>query len=832
MTESRINQSLEGLFDKRRIVFWYDANHDFRDEFESLKLSGVETIELSNNEFGVKYRILRKQPEQKFLLYRDGAEPEHLNNWLLDVQLASGEFRTDRVGLWASELELGPADHVVVSDHLEFFASNKRRAALKKRLQQADSRQQIRLKLLAVCTGCEPHLAEIIERLLAELAHDEDECFKLIERSGLQNFLWQQLQRHYGYESDQPGLKDFVIELFKNSFLAGVDADHKPTLTAESLLFLRRWKDSRSNEAAFEVLSADCADILDIRGQLEKLDYRALGDLDYFELIDRKLLSDLVHAVASRSISARDVDQAIRRRREGHWFNQFKDVYFAVRAGAQLLHQQDKLSLQIDSLADGIAKYAESWFELDQLYRRFVYHLRKSGQTSLLNDLAEEIENRYSNDYLTLLNDGWQQHVDNATYWLADGVTLQREFAQRHVQPFLDRGNKVCVLISDALRYEIGAELQGLIRQQDKYVASLEPMLSMLPSFTQLGMAALLPNTELRLNDEGEAFVDGQSATGTANRGRILAQSVANSSAVQAKDVLGMNRTDARALIRDNDVIYVYHNLIDKTGDTRDTEERVFVAAQEALDEIVRLIKKLFNANASHVLVTADHGFIYQDRPLQDSDYLSETPQGESITHKDRRFILGTGLGDSNGLKTLSASDLGLAGELEVQIPKSTHRLRLKGSGSRYVHGGASLQEVVIPLLHVSKTRVSDVDHVTVEVLGGGAGTITTGQLTVVLYQRQPVSDKRLPRTLRVGLYSLAGELLSDTHELTFDYTSDNARERECRVRLLLGQQAGNVNNQQVELRLDEPVEGTSHSKRYQTATYTIRRSFTDDFDF
>jgi hypothetical protein len=46
---------------------------------------------------------------------------------------------------------------------------------------------------------------------------------------------------------------------------------------------------------------------------------------------------------------------------------------------------------------------------------------------------------------------------------------------------------------------------------------------------------------------------------------------------------------------------------------------------------------------------------------------------------------------------------------VEVQIPKSINRLRLKGSGSRFVHGGASLQEVVIPVLKINKKRQSDV---------------------------------------------------------------------------------------------------------------------------
>lgn len=102
----RIAQALTKLFDRHRIVFWYDAKQELRDDYEALSLPGVEKLELTNNEYGIKYKILREQPEQKFLLYREGPQPADLDNWLLDVQLAHGEFRTDQVAIWLSNWNL------------------------------------------------------------------------------------------------------------------------------------------------------------------------------------------------------------------------------------------------------------------------------------------------------------------------------------------------------------------------------------------------------------------------------------------------------------------------------------------------------------------------------------------------------------------------------------------------------------------------------------------------------------------------------------------------------------------------------------------------------
>ena len=418
--------------------------------------------------------------------------------------------------------------------------------------------------------------------------------------------------------------------------------------------------------------------------------------------------------------------------------------------------------------------------------------------------------------------------------WEADDVLHQQQFFAERVQPHLERKGKLFVLISDALRYEVGQELQSLIRQEDRFEAELSPMLASLPSYTQLGMAALLPHQRLILAEDGsgDVLADGFSAKGSENRARILAQAVPASAVVLAKDVLDMGREDTRALVRDHEVVYVYHNLIDKVGDTRDTEERVFAAAEDTLAELIQLIKRLVNANASHVLVTADHGFIYQHQPLQESDFVSSAPEGGQALYTDRRFVLGRGLREHDSFKTWQPQQLGLEGDLQVQIPKSIQRLRLKGSGSRFVHGGATLQEVVIPLISVRKKRQSDVGKVEVEVVGGGGKLITTGQLGVMLYQTEPVTEKRQPRRLRIGIFTPAGEAVSDLHELLFDRDSNNPRERELAVRLILSRQADALSNQTVELRLEEPVEDTSHYSRYQTLHYTIRRAITGDFDF
>jgi uncharacterized protein (TIGR02687 family) len=836
----RIALALSKLFDRHRVVFWYDAAQELRAEYEGLELPGVEKLELTNNEYQVKYRILREQPEQKFLLYREGPPPADLDNWLLDLQLAQGEFRADQVAIWLSELEIGLEFADLVGKHRQFFKAARRRESLRKLLKGDDTAGMIRWKMLAVCVGSEPRLDAILEHLLQELAEEnEGEKFRLVKECRLDGWFWEQMARQYGYKSTQPSERDLVIRLFKDCYLRHFPIQEpspaERLLDADALVFLKRWKDSRLFEKSFEKLSNECAEVLGIEQDLEGRDFRELIELDYFRLIDQKVIRELVRAVTARTVSAGEVALWVRQRRQGHWYQEFQHLYEAIDDAARFLSALGEARLVMESLVEGVERYSSSWCQLDQLYRKFTYHVRMAGQASLMNPLSDLVENLYSNNYLLKLGDRFQVLVDEVSDWSALPVRRQRSFFEHYVQPFLCRENKVCVIISDALRYEIGEELLGLIRQQDRYSAELEAAVSMLPSYTQLGMAALLPGRELAIaeNETGSVLVDGQNSRGTANRSRILGQALSQrATACQAEEIMAMKGDDCRALVREHDVIYVYHNRIDATGDKRDSEERVFEAVEETLSELVRLIKKLTGANVSNLLVTADHGFIYQNRAIDESDYSGVEVEGKQVIYRNRRFVLGQGLVESPGLRKFTSTQLGLAGGIEVMIPKSINRLRLKGSGSRFVHGGASLQEIVIPVLRVNKKRQSDVSAVEVEILRGANTMITSGQVAVILYQTSPVTEKVHPRLLRAGIYTEAGELISDSHELNFDLSSENPRERELQVRFVLSRKADAANGREVILRLDERHEGTSHFKEYKSLRYLMRRSFTSDFDF
>lgn len=830
----RITASLERLFEDQRIVFWYDAARDMRGEYDAVNLNGVTKVEVNNNQFGLKYRMLHQEPTSKFLVFQDGPEPANNANWLLDVQLASVVFKADQAGIWLGELGLPHQFESVVRDHLAFFQSKARVTALKRLLHAADTQTQVRLRMLAVCVGAEGGLDTIVEALLGELAEGRDEAIKLVDRSGLTEFLWKQIANSYDYQSDHPDFEDFAITLFLSAYHRALGEDGK--LNAEALLVFRRWKNNRHWAESFETLADRYQTLLKIPENLSQRDFRDVMAVDHFEEIDRHIIRELVHAMSSQTVSASEVVKWVRERRQSHWYTTYEDIYQAIGFATEFQQGLAEAHLGMTSPSEGVQRYVHSWFKLDQFYRKFIYHMQRSGHASLLAELYETVENRYTNNFVLKLNDAWQDQVSGMTNWAIPGYACQNTFYIEQAAEFRRKDQKVAVIISDALRFEVAEECLRRIRALNRFDADLKPMISSLPSYTQLGMASLLPHKKLSFVPDGNGLVlsDGESTQGLVAREKVLATGRAGDrvKALSAKFVLDMRVDEGKELFKENDVVYIYHNLIDAIGDKLQTEDQLPKAVEDTIEELTKLVRKLTSANFSNILITSDHGFLYQHRALDESDFAIADPHGQEILLRNRRFVIGRGLEPTPGMKKFSSANLGLAGDLDVLIPNSINRLRVKGSGSRFVHGGASLQEIVVPVLRVGKQREADVNKVEVQIIVSGRSQITSGQMAVMFYQAQPVSEKVQSRELVAGIYGADGTLISDEHVLQFDFTSENTRDREMPRKFLLSREADKFNNQDVFLKVRERVGKTSHYQDYTSHRFDLKRGITTDFDF
>lgn len=829
---NKISEALIKLFYKHRVIFWYDEKLELIEQFNEVVLDGVTKIHVQKNEFAVKYIITKQNPLDKFLLFFSGEKPANEDNWLLDLELAYHVFHTDQEAMWLQEMGLGYHLKDLVTQHLEFFRAKERRIKLKDFLGDGDEYAEIRYKILAIVFGTENiNLLTYIHAHASNFSDENDKYEKDLERYGLTNFYWGEIKRKFGYFNDSPSIYDFLLEVFNANFSLGTSNK----ISKESKLLVSLWKDSILFKDYFGKISERISIDLDIENKLSNSSLESILADDNFKIVDQRIIHDLVHLIISEGISTDKVISYIKQRENKFWYNSdFEPFYQSILFASQLISGAKKHGNKTYfTLEEGTNDYASTLYEIDLFYRKFIWNFRKTGQNKILSDLAVKVEKVYSNDWLLIYNNNWQGVIDNLNSWKIDNQFNQKSFYKTHVKPVIDKKQRLFVIISDAFRYECGVELTKKLQNENRFEASLNYLVSSLPSYTQLGMASLLPHKELSIQEGSDSIlIDGMSTSGVQGRSKILEVNAGSrATAIKAEDFMKMNSAkEGREFVKKYDLIYIYHNRIDKVGDDKTTEEKVFDSVEEEFVFLLEMLKKINNMNGYNMIITSDHGFIYQHNELDESDFSDSKHEGE-IWKENRRFVLGRGLSNDSATKSFKGTDLGLVGDVDILVPKSINRIRVKGAGSRFIHGGSSLQEIVIPLIKITKTRQDTTTQVDIDIIKS-TDRITTNILPVSFIQTNLTSNQVLPRSIRAVIRAEDGEDLSDLYKYNFDIEEGSERQREVKHQFVMSSKANSkYKNQRVKLVLEEPVEGTSKWKQYKEYFYTLNISFTNDFD-
>ncbi|MBM4523032.1 BREX-1 system phosphatase PglZ type A [Rhodococcus hoagii] len=836
---TRIAELLAARFVGTPVLTWRDPDSEYAPYLDAIAEAVAEhgldlTVHrVDGNELGVKhgiYTALDAAPSDaaRHLVYRVGPSPELRENWLLDLEVGYGTFTADTTAILIHDLGLGDrgVDEVVAA-HRSVFDEMHRTERIRSDLRglpadlSVDKLSDVLRALMssAVLGLDEPgghRLHRIVEELLGDDVVDRSEGYEALQQHGLTDYLWTGCAQIYGYSAGAPTVAGLATWLFDQAWRGWPDARNPARIDFERL------RDDRQLRRVFSDLAERAQADLNI-GERLRADPPAVEDLvdrDVFPLVDEAVLHALAAAVLDRALPPDRIADLVRVRSTTTWYDEHKHAYQALTAASDCLSRIETFAPVIADPADGVRSYADGWSAIDGAYRRFRHHLGRA-ETELPAELAARVEYRYVHDYQRPLAEAWQQHVDTLDVWDIPGVERLGGFARYD----LPAKAKTLVVVSDALRYEVGAELAARMNSDDWFSATLEPRLAPLPSFTQLGMAAMLPHNRLELADDGTVRADGASTAGLPARAALWENM--NAAAVDYATVMSMSAADRAALWSAHDAVVVYHDAIDAAG--HKTPYQTPEACNRAIDDIVRVIKRFGGkTRASRVLVTADHGFLYQHDDLEPGDYLSEAAHGDQIVARTRRYVLGRGLREHPAFTTWSAAQLGLDGDLQVQIPRALHRLRMQGAGYQYVHGGASLQEVVVPLVTLTQSRSKDTSKVTVDV-NVSSPTITSSTVLVTLLQRETVTGKRRARTLIVGVYAEDGTALSGERTVVVDSTAEDLRDRNFTVELVLGEAAERYNGKSVRIRADELTNGTRTEYRHTTAS--LQRGFGGFFD-
>ena len=836
----RIADLLVERFATTPILTWRDSGGDYRDHLTDIESAVAErgytltTHVVESNELGTKcrvYGIVDGEPadDLRQLVYRTGPQPDRADNWLLDIEVGYGVFAADTAAILIHDLGLTDKGvNTVVEEHLGSFGAPGRLAAISERLTDVpddrpaakladDLRAFLSAEILGLHGPGSHRLHRIVVALLTEYADDDDTGYQALDGAGLADFLWSGCAGIYGYTTGTPSVAGLATWIFNEAWTGWPQARNAARIDFE------RFRDDPQARSVFTTLAGRAQEDLNIAEHLRTNTppVAGLADRNVFPIVDDYVIHGLAEAIHRSTMTLGEVDEIVRTRSATTWYAENEHSYAALRAAAECLSSIETFAPVIADPLDGITSYAARWASIDRAYRLFRHHIEQQD-IEIGKGLTDRVEHRYVHDCQRPLAHAWQQQIDTFESWDIPGIQSLRGFARYD----LPAKTKTLVIVSDAFRYEVGMELAERMNASDSFTATIEPRLSPLPSITCLGMAAMLPHDHLELANGETVLADGKSTSGLLARDLLWGK--ANIAATNYAEVMGLSAGERYELWREHEAVVVYHDTIDATG--HKTPHQTPKACADALDDITRLIKRFGSGKmrASRVLVTADHGFLYQRSELAPSDYLSETAHGDEVVADGRRHVIGRGLRDHPSFTTWTSQQLGLDGDLEVQTPRGLHRLRKQGSGVQYVHGGTSLQEIVVPLVTLTQSRKNTTTKVTVDV-NVSTPTITSSTVMVTLLQREPVSGKTRGRTLDVGVYAQDGTELSGRRKIVVDSTAADIRDRSTTIELVLNEDAETYNGQTVVIRADELVNDTTTD--YQSTTATLQRGFGGFFD-
>ncbi len=801
-------------FYKRRIVFWQDEDREFETMLDGLEIPDVKIIKLTGtNNFAVKKLLLHDDLTSNFLIYNPFSYAQQQDNWLRDIELFSEEYRADFISMQMSELNIAatPAMRKTVKVYSKFLENKDRIAKLKKSGREYQTPLQLHIDIMAVLAGLNGGSAQdvFIAVLAAGLDEDNNAALNNIKKFGNIDAFWQLARKYTGYihEEDKPlgffashVLLTALAQTMNTSVLKGLERFISDSNKAYCYSIVHEWRNREYNDDLFD-LCRYIENELNLASRFEKQDIETLLTADIFPSIHESILKRFFSEVADHVIKVELMLKAAENRRTAGWYERFADYYDCLyyMAKMQEFYQDNAAGFHIVEPKAIWKLYTETAYEMDSFYRHFHYAFGNSLKNSnvLLEDKlkhsAEYVEALYQNWYLKELTGCWTNAISEnlSSLGYVSEIGKQHDFYPRYVRPLAGKNSRAFVIISDALRYEVAAELCDTIIRTTKGTAKLDAVQSIFPSITKFGMANLLPGRKMSVTEDMEVLVDGQHSRSTPEREKILCSGNPNSVAVQYTDVLNMKRADRRELVSGKEVVYIYHNTIDAIGDKAPTEKKVFEACEDAMQELSNILRIIINdMQGTDIFITADHGFLYTYSPLTESDKIGKSGFSGTVYEVGRRYAITDPLTAAEYLMPVQLE--GEIGGIAVKgyTPLDSTRIKIAGGGENYVHGGVSLQEMVVPVIAFKNLRTTSKKYVEVSnaeiKLLSESRKVSNLLFSLDFFQRQPIGDKVQPCAYSIYMTDDEGVLISDRQTIIADRTSTNASERVFRVRFNL----------------------------------------------
>ena len=778
----------------RKIIFWYDPPANFKDDIAGDNYDCCKILVCNKNEFAIKKTIEHDDPMSDYLIYIPEEKPADNENWLLDILMYSEEYYADTVALTMRRINLTNTDlRRVIEWHSKFFDAESRTKKLSNYVTVNDEMKASDLRMAMMCVLVKAS-SRSIESVLTELVFDNSNTSKYtdLKKFGFEEYLWDEICRYYNYEGDQK-IESLVKKFMFTALLEQkAEFDSLPSfydqfkISGPGRMDAKFFVDKIKADKRYEALQLDVAADLKIEGLLVSRDITCVQTADIFECIDIDIIKKISASLVNGSLDYSTFERVISDRLNSMWYETHSEEY-AILSSVMAFRKKLEMAVPAGLLAtDYVQRYAEDYYLVDTYYRRICENYNKlEDPSSELEDLMRMVENSYQSKFLDPLGKAFSDALKEQGNWDFPGIKMSKNFYQE-VQ---NKNYKKCfVIISDGFRYEIGRELYEKMKMDTVLNGNeeIKYAISPLPSETRFGMASLLPHRVMAYANK-LVMVDEMSTIDTASRDAVLKKRKESYAAIQYKDINKMTRNELRAYMSDKSLVYIYHNVIDNAGEHN--ESKVFDVTQTAVDEILSLIRKLYNnLQISNFYVTADHGFLYRRNEVEESQKYSNVVSLHP-TEASKRYVLT----DDDSLNIPYTVEFHLdnvsEGEYKVISPYGYDLFKTQGSGLQYVHGGASLQEIIVPVIHLGELRSGGNKEAVSPVgvrLKSITRKITNRSFTLEFEQYEKVEERRQAITCETYLVDEDGNKVSGEYRFVAASESDDVDARSTKIRFNL----------------------------------------------
>ncbi len=796
-------------FYKRRVIVWQDEEREFADSIGELTLDNAKfAILAENNNFAVKKQICFDDAESNYLLYVPLAFDSPEENWLIDLTLYSEEYHTDQITSIMDELHIPqkPALRKAVKDFRLFFRAKERQKRFAALGNPPASAAQLQLGVMAVLAGATAAKPDqIIRRVLqGGVNAAENPVYQEFCKYGIDASFWKMVEQGTGFRTDSADLDAFAKHLLLTAatrtlhteYLAGLEKNYSVPYQAYCYDLVTEWLHDSANEALLQIaekVENDCQ----LPQRFIKAQVQDLIDTEIFPCVHEVVLAKLMRSVDRQIIDVDLIRKAAEKRRTCVGYPAYSFYYSGLLAVAdmQAFFKAHAAGFHSSEPQKVWKEYTDEYYKMDTYYRQFHDCFDESQKhfhsdlKDLFHAVMQKVEALYSGWYLGQLGSNWSDACadDLRDCGKITGVPLQTDFYHDRIS---SASGRIYVIISDALRYEVAVELTDFLRREMQAEVNIESMQAVFPTVTKFGMAALLPHEKLTVEFKGgktdrlAVLADGQS-TEANYREKLLKAANPQSVVLKYSDILSQpDRQSRQALVKGMEVIYIYHDTIDEAGHL---EKSIFSACSVAIKELQNIIRIITNDfGSANILITADHGFLYTYSPLNETDKVDKLTENESDIEVSRRYLIVKDGITPDYLMPVRFLD-GDTG-YSAFTPRENIRLKMKGSGLNFVHGGISLQEMVVPVIEFhflrneykeyQKNRSKyDTKPVTISLLSA-SHKICNMIFSLNFYQKEAVGGNLTAATYQLCFVDSTGKPVSDTQMLIADKTSENVQER------------------------------------------------------